>query len=216
MLFSTMTLAQEKVPPRVVRVVGTAEVKVVPDRVVINVAIQKMSPVASTAKEAVDSASKRVIAVMRQSGLGEKDIQTTYLTLQPQYDFKNGRKFSHFSAQQGFTVTLRDISKLDAVLDAVIGAGANEINSIQYETSELRRYRDQARAEAVKAAKEKADDLAKTLGQQIGKAYTIEEVPDYNYQWLVSRLTRTPSQRATMILKETRPRLRARRLFALP
>ena len=75
-------------------------------------------------------------------------------------------------------VTVRDISKLDSLLEALVKAGGNRIDSIQYETSELRKYRDQAREMAVIAAKEKAQALASALGQHIGKAYTIEEPLD--------------------------------------
>ena len=71
------------------------------------------------------------------------------------------------------------MAKLDTLLEALIKAGGNRIDSIGYETSELRKYRDQARDEAVKAAWEKAGALAKALGQDIGKAQLIEEVPDY-------------------------------------
>jgi uncharacterized protein YggE len=74
-------------------------------------------------------------------------------------------------------VTLHDLSKLDDVMDAVIAAGGNEIDGIEYQSSELRKYRDQARDEAVKAAKEKAEALAKGLGNEIGRTYSIEEIP---------------------------------------
>jgi len=73
---------------------------------------------------------------------------------------------------------VRDISQLDTLLEAVVQAGGNQINSIVYETSELRKYRDQARDLAVKAAREKAQALARSLGQEIGRAQIIEEVPE--------------------------------------
>ncbi|HEX6878990.1 MAG TPA: SIMPL domain-containing protein, partial [Terriglobales bacterium] len=128
-------------------------------------------------------AATSVIAAILRAGIENKDIQTTDLSLRPHYDYKSGRKLSHFSAEQSFTVTLREITKLDSLLDVMVQAGANEIDSVEYKTNELRKYRDQARSEAIKAAQEKAADLAKALGQGIGKAYSIEEVPDYNYQW---------------------------------
>ena len=62
-------------------------------------------------------------------------------------------------------------------MDAVISAGANQIGGIEYQSSDLRRYRDQARDAAALAAREKAEALAKALGNQIGKTYSIEEVP---------------------------------------
>src|SRR5262249_54757633 len=60
-------------------------------------------------------------------------------------------------------------------------AGGNRIDSIVYETSDLRKYRDQARDMAVRAAREKATALALALGQEGGKAHSIEEGPESNY-----------------------------------
>jgi uncharacterized protein YggE len=75
-------------------------------------------------------------------------------------------------------VTLRDLSKLDVLLEYLIKAGVNQIDSVEYETSDPRKYRDQARDLAVKAAREKAEALAGALGQSIGKANAIEETSD--------------------------------------
>ena len=58
-------------------------------------------------------------------------------------------------------------------MDAVMSAGANRIDGIEYQSSELRKYKDQARDEATKAAKEKAVALAQALGNQVGKTYSI-------------------------------------------
>ena len=80
------------------------------------------------------------------------------------------------------TITVRDLTKLDTLLEALVKAGGNRIDSIGYETSDLRKYRDQARDMAVKAAHEKAGALAKALGQDIGKAQSIEEVSESGYQ----------------------------------
>jgi hypothetical protein len=89
---------------------------------------------------------------------------------------------SYFVAEQTLTVTVRDISKLDTLLESLIKAGGNRIDSIQYEISDLRKYRDQARELAMKAAREKAQALALALGQEIGKAQYIEEVPESSSQ----------------------------------
>jgi hypothetical protein len=76
------------------------------------------------------------------------------------------------------SVTVRDLSKLDTLLQGLIAAGGNRIDSVEYETSDLRKYRDQARELAVKAAREKAQAMAHALGQEIGKAQSIEEAAD--------------------------------------
>ena len=76
---------------------------------------------------------------------------------------------------------MRDISRLDGLLEGLVKAGGNRIDSIRYETSDLRKYRDQARELAVKAARDKGEALAHALGQGIGKAQSIEEVPESAY-----------------------------------
>ena len=174
--FSTLGVADDRPPLKVVRVTGTAEVKVVPDRAVIELGVVKQNASASVAKQAADATARKILAALQANGIDEKDIQTTFLSLQPQVDYRKGMKISYFVARQTLSVTVRDLSKLDALLESLIKAGGNQIDSIEYETSDLRKYRDDARDRAVKAAKEKAEALAMALGQQIGKAQTIEEV----------------------------------------
>jgi uncharacterized protein YggE len=178
-LLAGMAAAQDR--PKVVRVVGTAEIKVVPDRAVIEIGVEKQDPSASVAKHAEDAAARRILAALRGNGIDDKDIQTTFLSLQPQSYTRKGVRISYFVAAQTMTITVRDLAKLDTLLEALIKAGGNRIDSIGYETSDLRKYRDQARDMAVKAAHEKAGALAKALGQDIGKAQSIEEVPEAEY-----------------------------------
>jgi len=180
-LLAGMAAAQDRLPPKVVRVVGTAEVKVVPDRAVIEIGVEKQDPSASVAKHAEDAAARRIMAALRGNGIDDKDIQTTFLSLQPQSYTRKGVRISYFVAVQTMTITVRDLAKLDTLLEALIKAGGNRIDSIGYETSDLRKYRDQARDMAVKAAREKAGALAKALGQDIGKAQSIEEGLDYGF-----------------------------------
>lgn len=181
-LFSTLAVGEEKPPVKVVRVTGTSEVKVVPDRAVIEIGVEQQNSSASLAKHAADAIVRQLLASLRDGGVEEKDIQTTFLVLRPQFDYRKGMRLSYFVAAQTMSVTVRDLSKLDALLESLIKAGGNRIDSIDYETSDLRKYRDQARELAVKAAREKAQALAAALGQEIGKAQAIEEVVEPAYQ----------------------------------
>lgn len=180
-LFAGLAVAEEHLPARVVRVIGTGEVKVVPDRAVIEVGVEKQAISAKTAKQLADATARKLLASVRENGVEEKDVQTAAFSLRPEYDYRSGR-LSGFAAQQTLTITVRDLAKLDSLLESLIQAGGNRINSIEYETNDLRKYRDQARDMAVKAAREKAESLASSLGQGIGKAFSIEEVPESTYQ----------------------------------
>jgi uncharacterized protein YggE len=163
---------------KVVRVTGTAEVKVVPDRAVIEMGVEKDDVSASQAKRSADATARKLMAVLKQSGIDDKDVQTSYLSLQPQWRRVKGKSIQTFAATETLTITVKDLSRLDTLLEGLIKAGGNRIDSVRYETSDLRKYRDQAREMAVKAAREKAQALAKALGQEIGKASSIEEPND--------------------------------------
>jgi uncharacterized protein YggE len=181
LILTGLAVAEEKAPMKVVRVTGTSDVKVVPDQAVIEIGVEKQSPSASVAKHAEDAAARGILNSLRANGIAEKDVQTTYLSLQPQSITRKGVRISYFVAEQTLSVTVRDLAKLDALLEALVRAGGNRIDSIRYETSDLRKYRDQARELAVKAAREKAHALAQALGQEIGKAQSIEEMANYGY-----------------------------------
>ncbi len=187
LMLSGLAVAQDKLPARVVRVAGTAEVKVVPDRAVIELGVEKQNVNASVAKQVADATARQILATLRANGVDAKDVQTTFLSLQPQFNYRKGMRMMYFVATQTMTITVRDLSKLDSLVEALVKAGGNRIDSIQYEISEIRKYRDQARELAVKAAREKAVALAKALGQDIGSAYAIDEVqePSYGYAGLI-------------------------------
>jgi uncharacterized protein YggE len=85
-------------------------------------------------------------------------------------------------------VTLRDLDKFEALLADALEAGVNYVHGIQFRTTELRTHRDEARALAISAAKEKAEALAGELGQEVGDPKMIEEVQNswwsgYNSWW---------------------------------
>jgi uncharacterized protein YggE len=173
--------AEENTLPKVVRVTGTSEVKVAPDRAVIELGVQKQDPNASAAKRMADQAARRILATLKAQGVDEKDVQTTYLSLQPESYMRKGVRISYFVANETMLITVRDLPRLDSLLEELVKAGGNRIDSIGYEVSDIRKYRDQARELAIKAAREKAQALAQALGQEAGKAHSIEEVAEPEY-----------------------------------
>ena len=163
--------------PKIVKTTGTAELKITPDQATIQLGVERQSATAKYAKAEVASTSGKVLAALKGLKIEDKDIQTAYLYLEPMIDYRKGLRITNFTAEQSLSITVRDLSKLDTVMDAVISAGANHIGGIEYQSSDLRRYKDQARDAAAQAAREKAEALAKALGNQIGKTYSVEEVP---------------------------------------
>jgi len=145
-LCSAALFSQEPCPrPKTIKTTGTAELKVTPDQASVQIGVERQSIKARNAKAAVAETSRKILAVLKTRGVEDKDIQTAYLYLEPMIDYRNGLRITNFTAQQSLSVKLHDLSKLDDVMDAAVAAGANRIDGIEYQSSELRKYKDQAR-----------------------------------------------------------------------
>lgn len=170
--------AQQRPDPRLITVTGEAEVKVVPDEVVFDVAVQTFHRDLRTAKAQTDERLKRLVEMTRRYNIAERDVQTDYVKVEPRYRSNNeARALVGYSVRKDLVFKLRDVSRAEGLLSEVLEADITRINSINFLTSELRKYRDQARALAIKAAREKAVALTGEIGQGIGRAYSIEEEP---------------------------------------
>jgi len=112
----------------------------------------------------------------RKYKIAPQDVQTDYIKLEPRYKGNDeSRLFLGYSVRKDLVFTLRDITQAESLLSEVMESGISRINAIRFQTSQLRKYRDQARSMAMKAAQEKAIALTAEIGQKIGKAYSIEE-----------------------------------------
>jgi uncharacterized protein len=166
----------------VITVSGSSEIKVTPDKAVITVSIETIDKDVAVSKKQNDDIVKKVIDSCVKSGIAESDISTDFINIDSRYqrDYEQ-KKFLGFYMSRRVAITLKDISKFDNLISDLLTSGIDGIQNVDFQTSELRKYKDQARAEAVLAAREKALAMAKELGNTIGKAISIEERSS-NYQ----------------------------------
>lgn len=173
-------------PRRTISVTGDAEVKVVPDEVVISMAVETSNTDLNKAREENDKKVSSVIAMVKKLGVEDKFIQTDYLSVEPRYDYtihypnEKDRKFLGYYMTKNISVTLRDVTKFEKLIADALMIGTNYVRGISFQTTELRKHRDHARLLAVRAAKEKATALAGELGQKVGKPISVSE-SSYNY-----------------------------------
>ena len=168
--------AQERPEPPHVTVAGEAEMNVAPDEVRFDVTLQHFGKELKTAKAETDGRLKGLMALAKKHGVAESDIQTDYVKVEPRFKGNDDSKaFLGYWVRKDLVFTLRDVTRAEGLLSEVLDYGVWRINSISFSTSLMRKYRDQARAMAMKAAQEKAQALANAVGQKIGKALTIEE-----------------------------------------
>jgi hypothetical protein len=172
-----MLLAPAHAAERLVTVTGEATVAVAPDTAVIRIGVGSQEKSAREASDANARQMTAVLAAIKDSGIGERDIQTSRLSLQPQYDpNKSGTaRLTGFQATNQVTVKIRDIDKLAIVLDRAIASGANEMSGIEFMVSEQSKMLDQARDEAIADARRKAELYAKAAGAKLGKVVSISE-----------------------------------------
>src|SRR5262249_52403103 len=126
-----------------------------------------------------DAAVKNVLASIRKLGVEAGDIQTDFMKVDMAYTGGNGAIVDYYIVEKTIAVTLKDVSRFEDLLNAVLDAGANHIYDADFSTTELRKYRDQARGLATKAALEKARDLASSAGMHVDEKPT--GISSYSY-----------------------------------
>ncbi|MEJ2623132.1 MAG: SIMPL domain-containing protein [Pseudolabrys sp.] len=161
---------------RLITVTGHGMVAVAPDTAMIRIGVTTQGKTAREASTANAKQMTKVIGTIEQSGIAKKDIQTSQLSLQPQYDSKNGaNRLLGFQVTNRVTIRVRKIADLPTVLDKAIAAGANEMSGIEFQVSGENKLLDQARADAIVDAHRKAELYAKAAGTKVGKAAAIIE-----------------------------------------
>lgn len=172
-LTASTSLAQIGVPPPQISVSGSAEVKVIPDEVFVNVGIEIRDADLAKAKREHDLLMERALAYLKAEKIDAKDIQTDYINIQPTYERDSNSKPIAYIVRKSIEIRLADVKKLESLISGLLENGVNNVHGITLRTTELRKYRDQARAMAIRAAREKADALASELGVKCGKPYNI-------------------------------------------
>jgi uncharacterized protein YggE len=174
---AALTPQSARAAEKLVTVTGEAMVAVAPDTTVIRIGVTSQGKTAREASEANAKQMTAVLAAIKDADIADRDVQTSRLSLQPQYDpNKSGTaRLLGFQVTNQLTVKIRDIDKLPAILDRAIGAGANEMSGIEFVVSEQSKLLDQARAEAIADAHRKAELYAHAAGVKVGHVVAITE-----------------------------------------
>jgi uncharacterized protein len=170
-----------------ITVSGEAVVNVTPDKIVLTFGIETWDADILTAKQKNNEALKRAIAAIKETGIPEKEIQTDHLSIEPRYkhDYRK-EDFIGYFVRNTFVVTLAETARVEELVTKVLQAGVHYIHGIDFQTTEFKKYREQARELALKAAKEKADKMAGVLGQSAGAPLQISETYSGSPGWYYS------------------------------
>jgi len=162
-------------PDRSIQVSGAAVVYATPDRALLQLGVQSNARTPDAAQNANLQAVQAVTAAIKGLGIAANDVATDFYIVYPVYSDYSSLVIQGYRVDNTVSITVRDVSQVDDVLLATLRAGANEVQDVQFYTSELRKHRDQARELAMIAAKEKAAAIADSAGAQTGCVLTISE-----------------------------------------
>ncbi len=175
LLFAIISHAQT-MNPALITVNGESEISVVPDEVFFNFSITNRESNLEKAKAKNDETVRKILAFCKQQGIADKDIKTDYVQLNTYDDYVDNAKNQVYEARQSISVLLRNISSYDKFSTGLISTGVTQLGNIEFRSTKIKSLEDQARLEAIRNAKVKAESMVKELGQTIGKAYFISDI----------------------------------------
>ena len=167
----------ETAPPSMISVTGEASVSVAPDQAQIEGGVTSDAKTAREVSEANNAAMGKVLLALKAAGVAEKDIQTSRLSLQPQYppNRSGPSPVVGYRASNRVTVRLHDVTRVAGAIDTLVGAGATDIGGVNFSVSNASKLLDDAREQAVADARRKAEIYGRAAGVTLGAPLSISK-----------------------------------------
>ncbi len=158
-------------------IVASGEVTRVPDMAVVSAGVQTMQPTATAAIEQNAAQMERVRAALKRAGIADKDIQTSSISLNPDYRYVENQppQLTGYRASNNVSVKFRDLKRTGSILDALVREGANQINGPSLTIDKPESAYDEARTKAIANGRARADLYARALGMRIVRLLAVSE-----------------------------------------
>ncbi len=208
LLASTNHIVNSATTTNTVSFDGEGKVFAKPDIAAISFSIVTEATTSKAAQDSNSQKSNKVVAFLKSQGIDDKDIKTTGYNVYPQYSYPRpmplgvevqsapsapsgaggttapqyydpNPKISGYQVNQTFEVKVRDLEKVSAILDGLVTQGANQVNNLGFQVDDIEKVKDEARAMAIKNAKEKASKLQRQIGIRLGKIVNYSEGNNY-------------------------------------
>lgn len=184
-----------------VMVTGDSIVQAQPDTAVLTVSVVTQASRALDAQQGNANKSEAVVRALKSAAGAGAEIKTSGYSLQPQRVYKENQPptITGYEARNSVTVTMSDLTKVGAVIDATAQAGANDVAGISFTLRKDRPARDQALAEATREAVGKAQVIATALGGRVVRIVEVQEegiarpLPRYEVQGQLMRTDSAPT-----------------------
>jgi uncharacterized protein YggE len=156
---------------------ATGEVSRVPDVAIISAGVVTKAPTASAALQDNAGRMQRVLAALKRAGIADRDIQTSNVSLNPEYRYPDNQspQLTGYSASNNVSVRFRDIRMSGQILDALVGQGANQISGPNLTIDKPEGALDEARTRAIAVGRERAQAYARSLGMRVVRLVAVSE-----------------------------------------
>ncbi len=162
-----------------ITVTGHAETTVAPDVAFVTAGIITTGADVETARGDNDKIMRRIIDALAAQGIAKSKIATSQFNLQPIYrsDARDGAPgaITGYRLQNSVTVTVEDLAKIGAVIDAAFQAGANQFQGLRFAVKDDGRLHDELLRKAVADGRHKAAVMAEALGVALGQPLSVSE-----------------------------------------
>jgi len=160
-----------------VSVSGDSTVQAQPDTAIVTLSVVTQARQASEAQQQNAAQTDAVVKALKMAVGAGAEVKTSGYSLQPQRVYKEAQPptITGYEARNSVTVTLSDLKKVGAVIDAAGQAGANDISGISFTLKQDRPALDRALSEATKEAMSKAQVIAQALGGRVSRIVEVQE-----------------------------------------
>jgi uncharacterized protein YggE len=160
---------------------GEGTVLAVPDIAIVTLGVLSEAKTAGEALAANNADMTKVIDAVKAAGVAENDIGTSDFSVSPVYQQQPVRADGSeappvivgYRVSNTVRVVIRDFAKSGEILDKVVSAGANQVNSINFDLSDRVTPADQALREAITAATRKATLMADAAGVRLVRVVSV-------------------------------------------
>jgi len=167
-------------PQNAISVQGSTEFDVAPDLAKVRFRIETQSTTAQDAQLRNRETGSAVMTALKQAGIRDNEIETTDYRIEKVQEWDpTGQKMidKGYRVYNAFVVSTKDLAKVGALLDVGVQAGANNVESINFELSDAKQkeVKTESLRKATTNAREKAEALADGAGVKLGKVLTLSE-----------------------------------------
>lgn len=172
--------AQPQMPPIVgtrLDISATGESTRVPDVAIISAGVVTRASTAGAAIQENSARMDRVLAALKRAGVADRDVQTSSISLNPEYRYQENKppELVAYSASNQVSIRFRDIRNSGKILDALVAEGANQINGPTLTIDKPEAALDEARVNAIASGRARADLYARALGKRVVRVVSVSE-----------------------------------------